>query len=316
MRTFGVMRLSESSGSKNQRSGGYRLRFFVVLLAVLVLVLFVLSFPPARSLVSDFFYTFFISPLGRSFNPVNSTVYAVVLFVALYFVSRALTFLGVEVDGRFVLSVLPFIFIGSSTRVLRDAEILSSIIFVTPIIYFVIFLYTFGSLLLSLLISRKTGTSFYWTFLMFGLVPAAYLAYPIVQNVVDIESTSLILFYTAIAAAVAFLAMLVIHRFVKFEKFALDYSVVSAHLFDASATFISVTYYGYYEQHFLVRMITSSFGTLAFFPLDFLALVVVLIVMERTLKGEKQLIGLFRLALLILGLAPGMRDLFRIAMLA
>ena len=38
-------------------------------------------------------------------------------------------------------------------------------------------------------------------------------------------------------------------------------SVLTAHLFDASSTFIAVDYYGYYEQHVLPSALTAYFGT-------------------------------------------------------
>ena len=87
-------------------------------------------------------------------------------------------------------------------------------------------------------------------------------------------------------------------------------------MLDVSATYVGVTFYGYGEQHFLVRLVTDVFGSvLVFYLIDFVGLVLVLLVLERILRKEQELLGLFKLTLVVLGLAPALRDILRVALL-
>jgi uncharacterized membrane protein len=251
------------------------------------------------------------------FNTVNSAVYATVLFVGVFSLSRVLPLLKVEVDIKFTLSILPFILLGSCLRVFQDAGIFNSIFLVSPLVYLLVFAYTFVCLLLSLLITKKTGVDFRFPLFTFGAVPAIYFVFQLGLHIVNFESLVLTISFGAVACLMAFMACFGINRIAKFDKFAFNVAVVFSQMLDVSATYVGVTFYGYGEQHFLVRSATEVFGSaLVFYVLDFVGIVLILIVLERILKKEQALLGLFRLSLLVLGLAPALRDLLRVALLA
>ena len=269
-----------------------------------------------RNQVYYFFNRFFVLPFGHSYNPVNSAVYAIVLFVGIFSLSRVLPLLKVEVDSKFALSILPFILLGSCLRVCQDAGILNSVILVSPLIYLLVFAYTFACLLLSLLITKKTATDFRFPMFIFGAVPAIYFASQLVLHIANFESLLLTFSFGAVACLLAFLGCFGINRIVKFDKFAFDVGVVFSQMLDVSATYVGVTFYGYEEQHFLVRLVTEVFGSaLVFYVLDIVGIVLILFVLERVLRKEQELLGLFKLALLVLGLAPALRDILRVALL-
>ena len=107
-----------------------------------------------------------------------------------------------------------------------------------------------------------------------------------------------------------------INKFLKFERFALDLGVVFSHILDVSATYVGVTFFSYGEQHFLVRFVGEVFGSIVvFYFLDFLAVLLILLVLERILSNNQELLGIFRLILIVLGLAPALRDILRVALL-
>ena len=90
------------------------------------------------------------------------------------------------------------------------------------------------------------------------------------------------------------------------DKFNL--SVLMAHLFDASSTFIAVTYYGYSEQHVLPNTITSLAGTaLVMYPLKITVILFALYVID-TYVEDRTIKNMLKLAIFILGLAPGLRN--------
>ena len=97
----------------------------------------------------------------------------------------------------------------------------------------------------------------------------------------------------------------------------LFYSIIMGHQVDASATYVGVSQFGYVEQHFLSKFFTKLFGTaLILFPLKFLSVSLVLLLIDRYIEDEEATLkGTIKLAMLILGLAPGLRDLFRLTML-
>jgi len=287
-----------------------------ILLIIVIAICAITMLWLGRVHVYEFFNTFFILPLGRSYNPVNSAVYAVMLLVGVFLLSRVLSLLKVEVDGKFTISMLPFILLGSCLRVFQDAGIFNSIFLISPLIYLLVFAYTFVCLLLSLLLAKKTGTDYRFLLFFFGAVPATYFAFQLVLQIVNFDSIVLTFSLGAAACLIAFLACLGIQKLVKFEEFTLDVGVVFAQMLDVSSTYVGVTFYGYGEQHFLVRLLTDAFGSsLIFYLLDFLGIMLILLVLERMLRKERQLLGLFRLTLIVLGLAPALRDIFRVALL-
>ena len=269
-----------------------------------------------RVQIYEFLNTFFISPLGRSYNPINSAVYAILLFAGIYSISRVLPRLHVQVDEKFIIALLPFIVFGSCLRVFQDAQIVNSVFLVSPLIYLLVFAYTFGCLLLSLLIAKKTGIGYHYPLFIFGIIPAAYSSIQLILGIINLESIILTFAFGVAACLLAFVFFYGVNRYIKFEKFALDLGIVFSHMLDVSATYVGVTFYGYGEQHFLVRLATDIFGSsLIFYLLDFVGVVLVLLVLERILRKEQELLGLFRLTLIVLGLAPALRDILRVGLL-
>ena len=269
-----------------------------------------------RVQIYEFLNTFFISPLGRSYNPINSAVYALLLFAGIYLLSRVLPRLKVKADEKFIIALLPFILFGSCLRVFQDAQIVNSIFLVSPLIYLLVFAYTFVCLLLSLQVARRTGFGYHYPLFISGIVPAAYCAVQLILRIVNLESIVLTFAFSVAACFLAFVAFCGINRLIRFDKFALDLGVVFSQMLDVSATFVGVTFFGYGEQHFLVRLMADVFGSaLIFYVLDFIGIVLIVLVLERILRKEQQLLGLFRLTLIVLGLAPAFRDILRVALL-
>jgi uncharacterized membrane protein len=96
-------------------------------------------------------------------------------------------------------------------------------------------------------------------------------------------------------------------------------TIVFGQFTDAAATFIAIDYYNYWEKHvvpgFLIGVLDSA---AVMFLLKVIALFFAIYVLDIALKEElkhhRQIVPLIKLAVLVLGLAPGTRDMLRLAM--
>lgn len=270
----------------------------------------------ASSQVYDFFNEYFIKPLGHSYNPINSAVYALMLILGIFFISKKLSNFNVKINEKFCLATLPFILLGSCLRVYQDAEIVNTLLLVSPLIYFVIFLYSFISLIISLKISKRLRTDYHLLFFFFGLVPTILFLFPLIVHIVNLYSVILTLALSGMACFLAFLGFFGLNKIMTFDKFAFNLGVIFSHLLDVSATYIGVTFFSYGEQHFFIRSVNEVFGSIIiFYFIDYLAIILILLILEKILHDNQTLIGLFRLTLIVLGLAPALRDILRVALL-
>ncbi|RLI96654.1 MAG: hypothetical protein DRO99_04135, partial [Candidatus Aenigmatarchaeota archaeon] len=126
-------------------------------------------------MAQDFLYDYFIYPISQNgwYNPANTVVYGMLLIIGVYVVFRMLRRLDIRIDRHFLYAILPFIFWGSSTRVLKDAAFAGklatpwlnafydSALFPTPGSYIITFGLALATLLLSLLAQRYTRAP-YW----------------------------------------------------------------------------------------------------------------------------------------------------------
>jgi uncharacterized membrane protein len=88
-------------------------------------------------------------------------------------------------------------------------------------------------------------------------------------------------------------------------------TLLSVHMLDSSATFVSVMFFGYYEQHPVPRLFIESIGPWTFFALKLAVLIPSLYIIDRYAEdGEFK--NFLKIIILILGLAPGLRDMIRL----
>jgi len=88
-------------------------------------------------------------------------------------------------------------------------------------------------------------------------------------------------------------------------------TILSAHFFDAAATFTALTFFGYWEQHVVPNLFIPVFGPISMFFLKAVVVLPVLWAIDR--YGEPGNFNNFlKIVVLILGLAPGLRDVIRL----
>lgn len=94
-------------------------------------------------------------------------------------------------------------------------------------------------------------------------------------------------------------------------------TVISAHFFDATATFFAIAVFstlgghGYIEQHFLSRWMMPFLGPQVMFLLKFIVVIPVLYYIDRHID-EKEMANFLKLVVFVLGAAPATRNLVRL----
>lgn len=122
------------------------------------------------------------------------------------------------------------------------------------------------------------------------------------------------------ATAVTVLILYLLSR--KFEKLSgivkgVNVMIIGGHMLDASATYMGIDHYGYVEKHVLPDFLIRTTGTaLVMFPLKLLFIIPAIYFVDRMAEDElsdnEHMIALVKLAILILGFAPGTRDAIRL----
>ncbi|VVB92914.1 Uncharacterised protein [uncultured archaeon] len=278
--------------------------------------------------VWQYIYKYYIHGIiyDTSYNPVDTLTYAILLGISLFGVLKLLEKLEVEIDTRFMTAVAPYILAGSSLRVLEDSKIFTpplEYLFITPIIYFLVFVVTISLLVLAIALERKGKIKDYHAF--FGYAGLVWTAINIAALLAVNKIT-----YPVPAAAILFLGITttgIVYVVSRQSGFALltdklNISILFTHLLDASSTFIGIDWLGYYEKHvaptFFIDMAGNymSHPSLVMYPLKLLVFIPVLYMLDNKFdtQKEKKLIAMMKLAILVLGLSPATRNTLRILM--
>jgi uncharacterized membrane protein len=261
-----------------------------------------------------------------SYNVVDTLTYAIVLGISLFGVLKLLERLKVEIDSRFMISVTPYIIAGSSLRVLEDSRVFTpplKYLFVTPLIYFFMFAVTISILVIAMNLERKGKIKDYHTF--FGYAGAAWVFLNIgallwVDGIQNPVPAAVILILGIASTGIIYLISRQIHFTLLTDK--VNISILFVHLLDASSTFIGIDWLNYYEKHvaptFFIDLAGNftSHPSLVMYPLKLLVFIPVLYMLDNQFETEKEkkLIGIMKLAILVLGLSPAARNTLRILM--
>ncbi len=256
--------------------------------------------------VENFVDRYFIQP---GYDWVDTPTYGILLALGAFLIIKILKKLNVIVNRRLVLSLLPFIFYGATTRELaaRGFGIYrESFWLVSPGIYVSVFAAAFATLLLGLFLNKKLGIPHTSPLVVVGGLLSAYNFLLIIIYLRNITPMLLVFGLTALWFLLLFL---IIKKFkADFLKFEYNYAVVLAHLFDASATFVGVDLFSYGEQHVLPSFLIGFTKTASvMFPLKLIVVIPVLYLTDRW--SEDALTRRFiKFVMLVLGLGPGIRD--------
>ncbi|MFA5077484.1 MAG: DUF63 family protein [Candidatus Micrarchaeia archaeon] len=271
-----------------------------------------------------FFDYYFVKPIleHEGYNSVNTLTYAVIAIAAVFLAYRFFQESKIRVDRQFVLNTLPFVLFGSTVRVVTDS-IDTGVMKPDNLLYSWILdshIYDYGFLTSSPGIYLVTAALFFLSLgvgkwlkdqKIIGYIGIALWLPHLLLLLPMMNYAMFAIPVLALAAIPAFLAW-------KYFKSGLLAGIVGAHALDGAATFFVIDYFGkmtgrnYFEQHVLPSFIGETFGS--FFPFYLIKVAVAFIAAwfianeKDANEGEKTFIALL---LIIIGLAPGLRDLLR-----
>ena len=246
---------------------------------------------------------YFLHPKKTGYDIPKTLTYGIIFILAILLIFKILKKLKIKIDKKLALAISPYIVFGGAIRVLQDAGILNSYLFVTPGIYVFVFSIVFSLILLGLLLERKKGIPYFKPVFLIGIILAALpLAFLEIVNFYGIGLV--ILFY---------LPWVLIFYFLK--TWSLENRLVTlVQMFDATVTFTALQFFGFGEQHVLPTLLIKLFSPVSFVFVKLITVVLILILIDK-LAEDKEFSRFLKLCIGILGGATGSRDFIALATL-
>jgi uncharacterized membrane protein len=286
-------------------------------------------------MISEFIYKYYIDPIryGQPYNVVDTLTYAVILVLGVYIFyrwlmsSRYLNRVRLTVDTAFILATLPYVVLGGVLRVVQDTGIIQGdiqFLLVTPLIYFVLFFFTLGMIFFSRYLQAQGVVKNFLSLYAFAGTMSVFTvvlflaAYGITTTRIDL----FILFIIPLMAVIATALLWAFMRYVlswKYVDHPLYITLIFSHMLDASATSYGIDLHPalrYVEQHVIgSNLIEWTHTAFVMFPLKLVVLFPAIYVLEMYRKeADPDFWHLVVLAMIVVGLAPGIRDMTRMVL--
>jgi len=276
-------------------------------------------------MIGDFIYKYYVDPIvnGGAYTIVDTLTYAVILILSVYLVYKWLKHTGIQIDTAFVLSIIPYVVLGGCLRVVEDTGIIPYpyyVLLITPLIFFSIFFYAVIALVVSrLLKEREIIADYHRGFAAGGIIACAITLVPLIWHGIAVTQINLVVMFTILAVAcISALSLWAFIRYVLKWDYVDDILyrlLIFGHMLDASATSFGIDLHEmtYVEQHVVGSALIEATGTaFSMFGLKLAVLIPAIYVLQiYRQEGNKELFHLIILAMIMVGLAPGIRDMVR-----
>jgi uncharacterized membrane protein len=234
---------------------------------------------------------------------------------------------GFSFDRNFILATIPYVILGGLLRVVEDTGMITSdwkYLLITPLIYFTLFFFVIGVMFLSRYLTLKGITqNFIQGYAFTGVVAMVVvslvlLAWSQTHHGVDLVILAIIPLMAVTATAIVWVVM----RYVLSWTYVNDpvyLTLLFGQLLDASATSYGIDLHPsvqYVEQHVVGSALIDMTGTaFVMFPLKLLVLFPAIYVMQLYRKEANPAFWhLVLLAMIVVGFAPGVRDMVRMVL--
>jgi uncharacterized membrane protein len=289
--------------------------------------------------IEDFFQTYYIDPIyqGTGYNIVNTLTYAILLVFIVILVYNLLRHFKIKIDNKFFLGILPFIFLAGILRSFEDlleatganesllGTVFSpfviaangtfrNILLVTPPVYLTMLFVIAFSLSIAVFLERTLKLPYHKSWFAMGSVLSFLVLIQLpVSNIYAAVLMLGIAFFWIVVILAAKKYISPRNEFVKKVLTRENSFILSVHMFDASTTFVALQFFDYFEQHVLPGFLISFFGPGVMFLLKLAVVSIVLYYIDKDTANEEHK-KLIKVAILILGLGPGLRNFFRLVM--
>jgi uncharacterized membrane protein len=246
--------------------------------------------------------------LHPGYTLLNTIVFGIILGIVILLIIRMFRWIDKDPKDLFI-PLIPFIFFGSSARALVDNGIYPlTYILVTPGIYILTGLVAIVTLLAAFYVETKTRFDYRYTIFAVGAVMC-------IPNIYYIQYINYVAFFQVLGSwALASIPFILLSKKWDLLKDKINLSVILAHLFDASTTFVAVDFYGYGEQHVLPNALTHLVDSaIVMYPLKIAVILPALYIIDKYVD-DMTIKNMLKLAIFILGLAPGLRNFLSLSM--
>ncbi len=247
----------------------------------------------------EFIERYFIRPVytGEGYNAFNTAAYAAAFIVGLYAVKWLMGKWKIRINRRLLYALLPYFVFAGLARALEDWWPVKHWLLITPGIYLLMAALVVAVLLASgksLASTKRVG----WALVAAAGGLVAAVAYAGAFRIVWLFAV------LGMAAAIVVVLWKIFPHLLATRE---DRLVAFSQALDGSATAMSISLLGYTEQHVVSGWVMQAN------PFYFLIVKVVLVLAAiYILNKEKSEWGwLLKIAIVLLGLAPGTRDLTR-----
>lgn len=279
-------------------------------------------------MIREFLYKYYIDPIryGEAYTLVDTLTYALILIAAVYLLYRGLRRYGIAIDDELVLATLPYVVFGGLLRVVEDTGMITSdlrFLLITPLIFFLIALIA-GVALFGGKIAENAGIVSRYSKVYAGvgiagsfLSGAALVWFGLTETTIALGVLAAILALAAVTSVTlwAFLAYVLKWGYVSNLLYKL---LIFGHMLDASATSYGIDLHPvhYVEQHVVGGALIDATGTaFSMFLLKFAVIIPAVYVLELYRReGDTGFWHLILLAMIVVGMAPGIRDLTRMVL--
>ncbi|NLM30428.1 MAG: DUF63 family protein [Methanomicrobiales archaeon] len=279
-------------------------------------------------MIREFLYKYYIDPIryGQAYTLVDTLTYALILIAAVYIVYRGLRRYRIAIDDELVLATLPFIVLGGLLRVVEDTGMIASdlrFLLITPLIFFTVFFVAVIALFAGKLAENAGFVTRYSR--VYGgagiaaclLATAALTWFGLTGTQIALDVLVSILALASISS-LALWALLVYGAKWDYASNILYKLLIFGHLLDASATSYGIEIHPihYVEQHVVGSTLIEATGTaFSMFLLKIAVLIPAIYILEMYKKeGSPGLWHLILLAMIAVGMAPGIRDMVRMVL--
>ena len=278
--------------------------------------------------LQDFINEYYWLPIegDSGYNPVNTITWAIILGISIFFVAKLLMKLNIKADWKFITVIIPFIFAGSTLRVIqdfnKDAQLFSSPLqnlLITPFIYVLMFVITVLLLIISIKLQRL------------GIVNDWKMAFGVAGILWTLVNLGILLSVLRITDSAALIVVFLIGTGLTMLIYAvakvtgqtiftqrINVSILLVHLLDASSTFYGMKFLGYTEKHVVPTFLIDLAGTSSImFPLKLMVFIPVIYVLETQFNDDEESMHLkdvLKLTIIVLGLAPATRNTIRMVL--
>ncbi|MFH1431941.1 MAG: DUF63 family protein [archaeon] len=271
----------------------------------------------------EFINRYYLDPIrdDSGYNLVNTLTWSILFVIAIMLLyQRFFKKDKIKIDLEFMKSLLGWIIFASALRIIRDLNISTSGLLVTPASYILIFTLSFSTLLMALHLkkTRKIRLFHTWGITGYGLATITLIKVITAPEHLD---TAHFLLICAIWSGWFILLLLAKKYIAKRFLSTWNMAAIMAHLLDATGTFVALTYaYGEsgYEKHVLGRaaieflqanniLLINGSGSWIMFALKLAVIPLALWAIDRY-SEDKTENRFLKMIIIILGLAIGMRN--------